>query len=608
MNLTRKALTKTGTAMLILMFCLVTLAKFTTMDKILQVENETAMHSGTQALIALNRDIDELAMITEDWGQWDDSYEFVGNLNPSYIDSNMVDSTFTNNHLNFIIFMDKTGTAVYERGFSWRERKGAKVPTAVCSYFSSLIQSQGLKEVSGIIDIDDVPHMVSAKYITSSDGQAEPIGLLIMGRNLDKDEVQLLSEKTNLKISLQTYTASGKPFALENGAAVAAVAIDDLTIRAYAPLKTLDNKDEFYLQVDIVRSIYQQGMNSVVIFIAGLIVLGLIFCFMLVTLIRRDILRPLSLLAERVGVIGRIKDSSARIDFEGTGEMASLAKDINSMLDRLEEISASRQKGNRILVEKDNQLRFILANMNQGFLAFGEELKIYPESSAACLKLTGKEAGGADALKFLFEDQAALLDSYRENLLKALQTQNSDKAAHYFSALPADISLNDRKLELLYRLASDFKTDDGFSVAVFINDNTERFYLNKQLEQEQGKIDMLYRVLDDSRGFAELADHYIYFYTKEMPAWYEESSDAEATARQLVQRLNSFASKFCEYRLMNTSRGLDATVSQIIALLDKGPVSPADLNMLVNPHSLESLFQTDLIVIEYYLGDDLLHA
>ena len=49
---------------------------------------------------ALNREIYHLDSFTNDWAAWDDTYRFMQDRDPIYIESNLVDQTFVGNRLN----------------------------------------------------------------------------------------------------------------------------------------------------------------------------------------------------------------------------------------------------------------------------------------------------------------------------------------------------------------------------------------------------------------------------------------------------------------------------------------------------------------------------
>ncbi|UTW70788.1 hypothetical protein KHA80_08260 [Anaerobacillus sp. HL2] len=68
----------------------------------------------------LYSEIDNLASLNRDWAVWDDTYFFLLGENENYIQSNLVDETFINNKLNFMIITDLKKDIIYQKGFDYR--------------------------------------------------------------------------------------------------------------------------------------------------------------------------------------------------------------------------------------------------------------------------------------------------------------------------------------------------------------------------------------------------------------------------------------------------------------------------------------------------------
>jgi sensor domain CHASE-containing protein len=63
--------------------------------------------------------VDSLAV---DWAAWDDTYQFVQNPNPEYIQTNLLPDTYMLNNLNLIALVRSDGTVVYAKLFD--EKRG----------------------------------------------------------------------------------------------------------------------------------------------------------------------------------------------------------------------------------------------------------------------------------------------------------------------------------------------------------------------------------------------------------------------------------------------------------------------------------------------------
>ncbi|MDH3702362.1 MAG: hypothetical protein OEU46_13690 [Alphaproteobacteria bacterium] len=75
-----------------------------------QLERVEAQRNLKRARDAIQNEISHLSTFVWDWAAWDDTYAFIENppqKRKNYVDSNLVDSAFTGNNLNLIMFYNK---------------------------------------------------------------------------------------------------------------------------------------------------------------------------------------------------------------------------------------------------------------------------------------------------------------------------------------------------------------------------------------------------------------------------------------------------------------------------------------------------------------------
>ena len=61
----------------------------------------------------LEKEENNLQSLLVDWGQWDDTYEFINKPNQEYIDSNLSEDTIENLNLKNIIYLNNDKKIVY---------------------------------------------------------------------------------------------------------------------------------------------------------------------------------------------------------------------------------------------------------------------------------------------------------------------------------------------------------------------------------------------------------------------------------------------------------------------------------------------------------------
>jgi PAS domain S-box-containing protein len=111
---------------------------------------------------------------------------------------------------------------------------------------------------------------------------------------------------------------------------------DNSIVWGYTRIDDLYGKPAFILRADIPRKFYQNGLLSQYYFLGSMIVTGIVFCAVVLVLLERMVVSPLSRLNQSVGLIAADGDVSARLKCAGKDKLSSLANSINHMLESLE--------------------------------------------------------------------------------------------------------------------------------------------------------------------------------------------------------------------------------------------------------------------------------
>ncbi|MBP6086854.1 MAG: hypothetical protein KA449_01430, partial [Pelolinea sp.] len=61
----------------------------------------------------LDSELQNLSTLADDWAVWDDSYRFLLDGNQQYIRSNLVDSTFRDFNLAYVLYIDNASRVVF---------------------------------------------------------------------------------------------------------------------------------------------------------------------------------------------------------------------------------------------------------------------------------------------------------------------------------------------------------------------------------------------------------------------------------------------------------------------------------------------------------------
>jgi len=354
MSLRNKTLTIIALTIISLILILYAIARIILLDSFARLE-EQFIQNDIQGVVkeVLNK-ISELDAKATDWAKWDDTYAFINDTNKRYIRSNLGDSTFTDLKLNLMLFTNSAGKIVFCKGFDFTRRHEISVPPDLIKQMSAsdfLIRHPDENSViTGLFLHPEGLMMISSRPILTSEGKGPIRGTLIVGRNIDEEKIQRIGKLKNLSVSGYRFNDPMMPPGMQavrpllvNKKETLVLPLSAETIAGYALMKDIHGEPALLLKIDVPRTIYRQGQQSIFYFIVSLVTVGLIFCVVTLYLLEKLVLSRLALLSRSVNFIGTSGDLSAHVEMKGKDELSSLAGTINEMLKSLEQYQAERK-------------------------------------------------------------------------------------------------------------------------------------------------------------------------------------------------------------------------------------------------------------------------
>jgi len=353
-------LTACTVAVVVLYFTLqgIMAARFTTLER------QKANQDLGRASNALSQDIASVEMVVGDWAPWDDTYRFVQDGNAEFIASNLETSTLVNLGVNFIVFVDPAGQIVYSKAVDLSGETETPMPAGLEQYAAGegllARHTSETSSIAGILVLPEHPTLVASQPILTSQKEGPIAGSLIMGRYLSSEEVQKLSEVTDLSLELHRVDESALP--ADFGVAQSSLSVeqtslvrvlDSKTVAAYTLLTDIYGSPAFVLRVDEPREIYAQGQQTAHSILYLLLALGLLFSVLFIFEIDRLVLSRLRRLSTSVEAVGKSRNLSERVSVGGKDELTAVAEAINRTL-------ASLEQSHRDLVETEAKNRALV--------------------------------------------------------------------------------------------------------------------------------------------------------------------------------------------------------------------------------------------------------
>lgn len=484
-------------------------SRFILMSGFLNLEKELSKREVNKVVNLFNYNLASLVSITTDYAHWDDTYQFAKDQNKKYIDINLVNTTYDNLKLNFIIMVNKNNQIIFEKAYDLISKQNLPFPESLNLILESqnkyLLSHSDIRNIkSGIILIPEGIVMVSSAPILTSANKGPVEGVVIFGYFLDKNVIekitlnQIFIEKIADKNIPVDFKKSLIGISDKNRIVVQILGADK--IASYTTINDVFSDPALILKIVSPRSIYKQGQFMIAYFLVFVIIIGAVFLIMVVFNLETLVLKRLIKLAKNVMEIEKRGDFSFSISVDDKkDELSGLSEEINNMLTSLKNAQLK-------LAESEERYRDLFENANdliQSIDAAGR----FVYTNAKWKKIMG------------YSDE----EIKNMNFLDIIKSDEADHLRELFKRLAEGISLDNVETTFITKEGKEIniscsispKMEGGKFVASrgIFRDITEKKIVEKKLqavleELEKARNYLEKRVEERTAELAESEAHY----------------------------------------------------------------------------------------------------
>lgn len=382
-----------------------------------EIEETEATKSLDRANKLLFLEVYQLDMLASDWGEWDDTYNFVKGNYPSYPEVNLGAESLENLHVNMMLFFNSSNQLFYAEAVDLKTGEPAEISANLIDYIDSqneLISYSGPDErVSGIVNSPEGLLLVSFQPITKNTYDGNIAGTLILVRYLDPALINYLQYIADLSITISSFDKSsssntssvsinalnddylrgstfvddinrnsvlsldGKIPGSLNISPISINALDEDSLIASTFVDDINGNPVLSLAVEMPRDLKQQGTNTAKYLYFIILLIAVTYSIVLVTAIERSVISRLSKLDNGINSIALKGDHSSRIQIDGNDEISNLGNNINEMIKSLEDkenlFEATIESNGDGIIVVDNNKKVIVINSK-----FAEMLSLPP--------------------------------------------------------------------------------------------------------------------------------------------------------------------------------------------------------------------------------------
>jgi diguanylate cyclase (GGDEF)-like protein/PAS domain S-box-containing protein len=347
-----------------------------TLDSFAKLEHKEATEDVGRVTEAVDQMEEELNVKAADWADWDETYKFMGGNYKAYL-SNLSDTTLLNINLNLMLLVDRNGKEVASQTVIKEAGLVAPQPAGVLDQIRPLLlKGEVGKDGSyGLIAHKGQPLLVSMRPVRTSAGKGEPRGWLVFGSYLGVGRLEKIRHVTRIGVEASPWGAKRDVVDEQAFQAALATGVPVISPRGenslvgYAVVADLFGKPALGMRITEPRAIYTQGVGTVSWLQQLFVVVGLIFCLVVVFVLEKFAFARLSSLTGQVEQIGEAMGAS-KVVLSGSDELARLAARINKMLATVLQAQAEVAAKNEVLesavegiAQLDCEGRFVSANI-----------------------------------------------------------------------------------------------------------------------------------------------------------------------------------------------------------------------------------------------------
>ena len=286
---------------------------------------------------AMDGEMDQLLTFCADWGNWLETYRYMGGENPSFIADNMTESTIVAAGLDLVAYVADDGRFVWTKGLvpgtetalDYRMLDGPGLPAD--HPFMDAVRTGGTAR--GIVVTEHGPMMLVAAPVLDGAGNGPHRGSVLLGRVITPQVAGRLAAQAQVQLEVSTPPAAA---AAAGPDPVAPRIVQGTTHNAvYRNLYDIAGEPSVQLRIDVPRAVTARGHDATGYALASVFVAGAIVLVTLVVALRYMVLRPVSLLTDHAVAITEGDDLTRRMNFERRDEIGILAKEFDRMVDKL---------------------------------------------------------------------------------------------------------------------------------------------------------------------------------------------------------------------------------------------------------------------------------
>lgn len=311
-----------------------------------ELELQSAERDVDRCLDAIKSELEEINNTANDWGSWDDLYQYVEDKNESFARANLTAESFSNTHKNLICILDTKHRVVWGQSHDMVTLEAIDVPDLFAKLqeeSSPITTHENIDDTrQGILLTSQGAILLASRPVITTKREGPIRGSIVMGRFLNETEISGLAARTH--VSLDVWTVPQADMPPEAQRILGGLSPDDKKhfevvdakmLHGYTLLKDVYGKPALLLRVNLPRDVTRQGRVSAYLSTGCSIAGGILTLLAIGVVLQWRIVGPLQRMATHALRVGTQDNLKAKLNFKRTDEIGTLASEFDSMVQSL---------------------------------------------------------------------------------------------------------------------------------------------------------------------------------------------------------------------------------------------------------------------------------
>jgi sensor domain CHASE-containing protein len=336
-------------ALIAVVFLLLGAAQYLIEERILlpsftELERQSAGNEMARAVHALDREIDLLYVVGEDWGDWAETYAFMASHDTRLIEDSISPSEIAAYHVDAVAFADLSGRFLWSRAIA----PGPGDPTDIDVIRAGmlpedLVWRDALRNgtsIRGMMATNRGLMLVVGHPVLDGHAQGPSRGMVLLGRFLTPARIATIGEQAQTALTIPVARLPGGPapeFVPRQAVRFGdeSLLVHDQVTEVYRVLRDVGGEPLLALRIAAPRVITARG-REVVHYADGFLgAAAVATVLLLVVTLNQSVLKPIARITRRAMEIGQGVDLASPLDMRRADELGQLAAEIDRMVEKL---------------------------------------------------------------------------------------------------------------------------------------------------------------------------------------------------------------------------------------------------------------------------------